>query len=202
MSLPEIPKWTSRSLQGLAYWLGYQDALGVSTRLSEGAIATEVLKQMSFHRDKNMIIEPEVLYRHIPELEESKKRTDTNIRADLVIAFNKRADKRIPHILGSVEAVIEIKHNRSQKRKIYKDIDRMSNQGASSNGRVRGFLLYASLSTTPRFVDENGTARNVKIETTDSGTRYKVRRVCKALPKADKKKDLIPGHYAILIEVI
>jgi hypothetical protein len=203
MSLAKIPAWAEGTLQGLAFWLGYQDALGIGSRLSEGAIATEFLHLMRVHSDSDKIVEPEVMYRHIRELD--SKEALRNIRADFVVANQERAQRNLPYPKNAVEDIVEVKHGRSTSREILKDIDRIGKYLKSCNWTVRGFLLFAQLRGRPRmFTDHDGSALR-KIEVSNQNTRFKVRRVCRAVSRIPGRKGLdaaATGNYAVLIEVV
>jgi len=202
MALTSIPNWTSRALQGLAYWLGYQDAYGIGERLSEGAIATEFLRLMVAHKDPGRVLEPEVMYRHIPEFTKKPSLRNSRIRADLVVANEARRSRYTAFPQGSIEAVIEVKHGRSQKAKVLEDIDMLGDHLKFAKWSIRGFLLYASVSKMPFFVDEDGGGRKTKIEHTEKGTRYKVRRVCRAISRISNSTAGPRGNYALIVEVL
>ena len=201
MGLEDIPKWASPALQGLAFWLGYQHAYGIAERLSEGAIATEFLRLMVAHCDSNRALESEVLYRHVPEVAFQRKSIGSCDRADLVVATTRRKARNLAFPPASVEAIIEVKHNRSQFAKVWEDIDRLGQQRKLSKARIRCFLIYASVAKRPRFTDDSGAATS-RIATSPCGTRYKIRRVCRATSRIPSKNPDASGHYAILIEVI
>ena len=204
MGLPDIPTWASPALQGLAFWLGYQDAYGIAANLSEGAIATEFLRLMVAHRDPGRVLEPEVLYRHVAELSGSARLRASPERADLVIARLRRADRRRPYPAGAIEALIEVKHSRSQISRVWEDIDFLAEQRTFSGSTIRGFLIYASLGKRPtHFTNEKGAAPpGARLQHTPNGSRYKIRRVCRATARIPKDNIGAAGHYALMIEVV
>jgi hypothetical protein len=196
-----IPDWAAPALQGLAYWLGSQDSLGLAANVSEGAIAWELMRQVFTYRLPNRHIEAEAFYRHIPELSQQQNREASRTRADLVIAKNARPDRRASYSVGDVEAVIEIKHNRSRKDLVWQDIDYLAQQRAA-HPELRAFLVYASIDERPsEFTDETGASITPRNRKTPNGSRYRVRRVCRATSRIPSKNKLARGHYAVLIEV-
>lgn len=203
MGLDDIPNWASPALQGLAFWLGYQHAYGIGNHLSEGAIATEFQRLMVAHREGGRALEPEVMYRHVPELAANPAIRESRARADLIVSHNGRSDRSRPYPAGAVEALIEVKHNRSQIAKVWEDIDFLGEQRAFSPG-IRAFLIYASVGKRPtHFTDDTGAAPSgARIQQTTNGTRYKIRRVCRATSRIPQTNTLASGHYALMIEVI
>lgn len=199
-TLDPIPSWSSRALRGLAFWLGYQDAYGIASHLSEGAIATEFLRLALAH-GQGRVYEPEVMYRDIEELSQESVFTGSARRADLVVARDKRRDQEANYPNGTVEAIIEIKHGRSLKPKVFEDLDRLGTVVRLAP-RIRGFLLYASVSGCRQFVDAWGTGRRSKILSTDEGTLYKVRRVCRAVSRFSHVENEPAGHFAVLVEAL
>jgi len=201
--LPDIPNWASPALQGLTYWLGSQHALGLAANISEGAIAWELSRLLFAHRDAKRILEAEVLYRHIPELNVRGQLETSLDRADLVIANRARPSRDEPYALGCVEALIEIKHSRSQKRLVWQDIDFLGAQRQASRKRVRAFMIYASVNQRPAdFTDGSGAAVKPRNRNSpNQQTPYRVRRVCRATSRIPSQNSGAIGHYAVLIEV-
>jgi hypothetical protein len=196
-----IPDWAAPSLQGLAYWLGSQYSLGLAANISEGAIAWELLRQVFTHRMLPRHLEAEVFYRHIPEFRHTGVARNSRERADLVIATAVRADRTASYLPGDVEAVVEIKHSRSRKDLVWQDIDYLAERRANSPG-VRAFLIYASINERPRdFTNAEGAAITPRNRQTPSGSKYRVRRVCRATKIIPAKNKSATGHYAVLIEV-
>lgn len=104
---------------------------------------------------------------------------------------------------GAVEAIIEVKHNRSQFSKVLEDIDFLGRQRRQGGASIRGFLIYASVSERPaQFTDPFGAAPGHRVITSPLGTRYKVRRVCRATSRIPSRNEGAFGHYAVLLEVI
>jgi len=200
--LPSNPDWASPALQGLTYWLGSQHALGLAANISEGAIAWELSRLLFAHRDDKRVLESEVLYRDIPEFAGDSSLVGSLQRADLAISRRKRKDRDSPYREGDVEAVLEIKHNRSQKWLLWKDIDRLGRRRATSK-RIRAFLIYASVNERPaEFTQDGGAAIKPRTRNSPSGaTKYRVRRVCRATARIPEQNLTAVGHYAILIEV-
>jgi hypothetical protein len=199
--LAPIPDWAAPALQGLAYWLGSQHALGLAANISEGAIAWELIRQVFTHRLAGRYVEAEVFYRHIPEVNPEPGALESNERADLVITKAPRPDRSTAFGEHDVEAVIEIKHSRSRKDLVWTDIDFLAAQ-RSRHPELRAFLIYASLDERPEdFTESNGAAMDPRDARTKLGSRYRVRRVCRATQIIPSNNKHAKGHYAVLIEV-
>jgi hypothetical protein len=196
--LPPIPEWAAPSLQGLAYWLGSQYTLGLAANISEGAIAWELSRLLFTHRKDGRLLEAEVFYRDIPEL---NIEADSS-RADLVITKRARADRTVSFESGDIEAIIEIKHNRSAKLLVWRDIDFLGAQRKTTK-EIRAYLIYTSINARPNeFTGEDGSAITPRTRQTPKGTRYRVRRVCRATKIIPRNNENATGHYAVLIEVV
>lgn len=196
-----IPAWAAPSLQGLAYWLGSQYSLGLAANISEGAIAWELMRQVFTHRIPARYLEAEVFYRHIPEFVATGVPKNSRDRADLVISTAVRADRTASYAAGDIEAVIEIKHSRSRKDLVWQDIDYLADRRAK-NPAVRAFLIYASINERPEdFTNPDGSSIIPRNRQTPKGSRYRVRRVCRATKIIPSKNKNATGHYAVLIEI-
>lgn len=196
-----IPDWAAPALQGLAYWLGSQHELRLAANISEGAIAWELMRQVFTHRIAERYLEAEVFYRHIPELSQDGGLSDSRARADLIITNVERANRSASYAVGNVEAVIEIKHNRSRKDLVWEDIDFLAKQ-RSKHPELRAFLIYASINERPEyFTNEKGAGITSKTQSTPNGSRYRVRRVCRATKMIPMNNKRAVGHYAVLVEV-
>lgn len=199
--LPSIPDWAAPSLQGLAYWLGSQNTMGLAANISEGAIAWELSRLVFTHRTPGRFLEAEVQYRHVPELNAQQQLARSRERADLVIANVTRSDRGISYQPGEVEAIIEVKHNRSRKQLVWEDIDYLGEQRMKSKD-IRSFLIYTSVNERPdEFTDKLGAAILPRNRKTPNQTSYRIRRVCRATQRIPGKNKNAIGHYAVLIEV-
>jgi hypothetical protein len=199
--LAPIPDWAAPALQGLAYWLGSQHSSGLASNISEGAIAWELMRQVHTHRLPLRVLEAEVFYRHIPEFLMGGMPDDARYRADLVIATESRTDRALSYAPGQVEAVIEIKHSRSRKTLVWEDIDYLAERRVS-NPSVRAFLIYATIDVRPEdFTNPDGSAITPRDQKTPGGSKYRVRRVCRATQRIPSQNRKALGHYAVLIEV-
>jgi hypothetical protein len=201
-ALPPIPDWASPSLQGLAYWLGSQYSFGLAANVSEGAIAWAFNTLVFAHRTQGRHLEAEVQYRHIPELNRRGSLASSRERADLVLANVVRADRGKAYGSGEVEAIIEIKHNRSRKALVWEDIDYLGEQ-RRKNRSIRAFLIYASINDRPEeFTDLSGASPNQRNWLTpNKETNFRIRRVCRATHRIPSQNKLAVGHYAVLVEV-
>ena len=200
-TVPPIPDWAGPALQGLAYWLGSQHSLGLAANVSEGAIAWELMRQVFTYRLPDRHIEAEVFYRHIPELNQQQQLAKSRERADLVVTNARRSDRGASYGMGEIEAVIEIKHNRSRKDLVWQDIDYLARQRAA-HPELRAFLICATIYERPdEFTDDTGASITPRNRKTPNGSRYRVRRVCRATSRIPSKNKSARGHYAVLIEV-
>jgi len=198
---PRIPSWAGPALQGLSYWLGSQHCARLAGNVSEGAIAWELMRLVHTHRDDGRFLEAEVLYRHVPELNEGAV-NGSNERADLVIANTRRADRTESYRRGEVEAVIEIKHNRSRKSLVWADLDYLAERRSKCR-TIRAFFIYASIDERPsEFTNRDGSSITPRNQLTPSKKHgFKVRRTCRATQIIPGKNGKAKGHYSILIEV-
>ena len=97
--------------------------------------------------------------------------------------------------------MIEVKHSRSRKSLVWQDIDFLAERRAS-NPAVRAFLIYASVNERPTdFTNTDGSAITPRNCETPTGSKYRVRRVCRATKIIPSKNKGATGHYAVLIEV-
>jgi hypothetical protein len=200
-TIAAIPEWAAPALQGLAFWLGSQHSLGLASNISEGAITWELMRQLFTHRSSARFLEAEVFYRHIPEFRATGVAPTSRERADLAIARATRKDRATSYGTGEVEAVIEVKHSRSRKDLVWQDIDYLSERRAK-NPAVRTFLIYASINERPTdFTNPDGSSVTPRSRETPNGSRYRVRRVCRATKLIPSKNKNASGHYAVLIEV-
>jgi len=169
--------------------------------MSEGAICAELGRLIFAHRDANTVLEPEVLYRHIPGLVgiQSSART----RVDLVLSSQSRASREESYPKGSVHTVIEVKHRQSPLSLVWEDLDYLGNALARSRYSIRGFLIYGSEGQRPTpFTGPNGAALKPRVQETNAGVRYKVRRVCRSVARIPKEGAADTANYAILLEVL
>ena len=200
--LPPVPAWSSPALQGLAYWLGSQSSFGLDANISEGAITWTLGTLLFAHRDMGLHLESEVMYRHIPEYRTNAAVRRSRARADIVLATTRRTARTEPFGLGEVQAVIEVKHNRSLMGLVWEDVNYLGARRSDSKA-IRTFVIYASVNQRPLlFTDELGAAMNPRNARTEAGTLYRVRQVRRATHKIPRRNKDAVGHYAILIEVI
>jgi hypothetical protein len=159
------------------------------------------MRQIFIYRLPKRHIEAEVFYRHIPELNQQQQLAKSKERADFVIANTRRADRRVAYGLGEIEAIVEIKHNRSRKDLVWLDIDHLATQRIA-HPKLRAFLVYATIHERPdEFTDVTGASITPRNRKTPNGSRYRVRRVCRATSRVPSRNKSAIGHYAVLIEV-
>lgn len=197
----QLPSWGKPTLQGLAFWVGYQEAYYRDYPLSEGAIVGEACNLIRANLNKEKRLLCEVMFKRLVP---SGCKTDWGQkRCDLVIALPK-ADK-VPasqNLAKYVEIVIEVKREKAPNKDIEADLHRLGQYLQDQNKQCRAFLLLVSQRALPSdFVDErSGTASKKEFTIPDSSNTYKVRRVCKASPTFSEKKRA-SANYACLIEV-
>lgn len=90
---------------------------------------------------------------------------------------------------------------RSRKDLLWQDIDYLAAQ-RSQHPEIRAFLIYATINERPdEFTDSAGASKTPRNRKTRKGSRYRVRRVCRATQRIPSKNKSASGHYAVLIEV-
>ena len=194
--------WASNSLQGLAYWLGFQDSYGIDAEINEGSIALVFTTLLLANRATDSHVETEVMYKYIPEYSSNDDVSNRKHRADIVLAKKRRQNLSSPYLLHDVQFVIEIKHIKSSIHLVWDDIDYLGNRKKDCNN-IRAFLLYASINKRPKhFTLKTGAAKRSKQFTPTNQTPFKVRRACRSTSKIPCYNKMADGHYAILIEVL
>lgn len=176
----DLRHWTDPLLQGLAFWLGYEQQITRNYKLTEGAIFAEAVKLIRANLYKNEKLHTEKMYRELGVKDFGQQ------RVDLVVSNE-----------DGLIAVLEVKRNIKDFRLIIKDFERLRALN-SQHKNTKCFLLFASQGVRPkRFVNEKGTANNIDF----IGKNYiaHVRRVCKATSTFRSKEK---AHYVCLIEVL
>lgn len=192
-----LPDWSSRLLQGLAYWVAYKNMVFPDYPLREAAIIAEATSLLYVNIYK-LSINCEVMYKDLIGLER-KKFSST----DEEKVFNDFKDslgaKRIDIIVNNKEknnledCLIEVKRilndNVLEENEIEDDVDRLANYlKFTSNKNARGFVLIVSQDDIPRkFVTDSFMARKAIGKddffwTIKGNNKYRVRMVRKAIP--------------------
>ena len=200
MPEPEkIPDWTVRSLQSLAFWIGWSHARYSRWPLSEGAMVAEMQAAVATFLPSDLVALAEV-----PTTEVVRNASDVITRGgriDLLIV-KRDEDGRCPgkrQLAEHANVVVEVKRSQASWAEIAKDIDRLAEIAAKLPAGGRCFLVVCSEGGQKRcakiFSSEN-TARNGKFQT--SQAVYRTRRVLSASPSAKESRD---AHLVALVEV-
>ncbi len=134
------PSWAERTLQGLAFWMGYKKQLYGNHPIPEAAIVTELLSLLYIDTDRNEELFSEVKY------------------SDIITAYPEK--RRADIVLKSKEAVsvIEVKRGYLSNQKLDKDFYKLASLH-KSNPELRCFMVLACEQTRPsRFITEKGVA--------------------------------------------
>lgn len=154
----EPPAWLKDALQGLAFWMGYRQALYRHYPLSEGAIVAQACSLIQANLPDDRHLYPEVMYKKLqPEKtgKEQKGQKDQT-RADLVIckySLEKHVNRKNYESIDSysnlskqVEYIFECKRASAGKKEIGDDFIKLYNllQKLPEGHSVRAFLLVIS----------------------------------------------------------
>jgi hypothetical protein len=189
------PRWITRPLQGITFWIGHRRSLYSGYPLPEAALVAELCNIIFTHKESDQVLKCEVQYASLLSREvEPNDYMTAKARADIVI-YRKAARKKAE---PQPEVVIEVKRSKASAKQINNDLLRLA-EVKRQHPNIKAYLIVVSESHRPaRFVDSNGFAitRTYRIPTTNQ--LYRVRRVAKAA-SAFTKKDT--AQYACLIEV-
>ncbi len=207
----ELPEWSGKVLQGLAYWIGYQKQYFKNYPIREGEMVGETLKLLSSKLDSHYRLDAEVTLKKLCADWNKKKE-----RVDIVISEKAKKKEDFDYRSG-MHYVIEVKRNEADAKEIAKDLKRMAKLlSMTDNKEVRCFLLFVSQDGRPdEYVGKTGRAsrKNIKIDGYDDHVA-RVRQVKKALDKfyiykkdenniKRKTYDIADkAHYVCLIEVV
>jgi len=182
MKRNKLPNWVDSTLEGLAYWLGYNHELFHQYPLSEGAITAEVLRLISRKLEGPERVDCEVMIKNIigNGLGFNQERVDIVIKNE-----------------GIIIAAIEVKRYQATRAMIDSDLHRLS-EIKRNTPDISCFLLLASEKKRPKeFVNESG--ESIKKLEMDYPFKVAVRRVCKA---GSSFRNYDAANYACLIEVM
>lgn len=191
-----IPAWLNRACQGLAFWVGYNHSKYPHHPLTEGAIAAEARNLIMANLSQPKYLMAEVYYTRLWRVKRSS-RIDDQTRADLVVIKSKLPSFSGVSCIGkSVDAVIEIKRWGVSTKLIEEDLKRLSNALKHLPKETKGYLIIVAQSGRPsKYLNPKGTAHR-RVLITDSGKRYRVRRICKAEGSFKGKSH----HYVCVLE--
>lgn len=176
----DLHHWADPLLQGLAFWLGYEQQITRNYELTEGAIFAEAVKLIRANLYKNEKLHTEKMYKDLGLKNYGQE------RVDIVVSDED----------GLISAM-EVKRNIKDFRLIKKDFERLMTL-KRRHKESKCFLLLVSQSVRPkRYVNDKGTAN--KIDFIGKDYIAHVKRVCKASSTFRSKAK---AHYVCLIEVL
>ena len=182
MKRNKLPSWVDSTLEGLAYWLGYNHELFHQYPLTEGAITAEVLRLISRRLKGPEAVDCEVMIKNMigNGLGFNQERVDIVIKSE-----------------GVIVAAIEVKRYQTTKAMIDSDLHRLSEIKKNAPD-ISCFLLLASEKRRPKeFVNDSGESMN-KLDK-EYPFNVAVRRVCKA---GSSFRNFDTANYACLLEVM
>lgn len=193
-----IPAWLNRACQGLAFWVGYNHSKYPHHPLSEGAIAAEARNLIMANLSPPKYLMAEVYYTRLWRVKRSSRIADQT-RADLVVVKSKHPSFSGVSCIGkNVDAVLEIKRWGVSAKLIEEDINRLYNALRHLPNTAKGYLMIvAQIGRPKKYMKSDGTADRREF-TTDSGKKYRVRRVCRAEGSTKGKS----RHYVCVLEAL
>jgi hypothetical protein len=193
MAIETVQKCIIDSLQGLAFWVGYQNEVSRHHKLPEGAIVAELRRLINEKVRAGLRVECEVLYSQLINTGYWEKKA----LADIAIT-DVSAEEKI------TLALIEVKRLKSSDHEINMDLIKIGLFKKESPS-TRTFLAIIGQARLPeKWVDANGNGRKgvekIEVHGVKNGqVRYKVLRVLKAASSFESKNS---ASYCCLIEVI
>ena len=195
----KLPYWSEKTLQGLAYWIGYRNCYYFDHPLTEGAIIAETCSLIYSHLSENERLLAEIMYKNLIN-DKSNDLTTNHTRADLVI-INTRKYKRKENISNIVNCIIEVKRAEAGKKLIIEDIKRLHNAlNYNDNLDVRAFLIVVSQSRINLPIANSSGCANRKFSEITQGIPCNIIRLCKATSSFNKD-NIKRAKYACIIEV-
>ena len=195
-ALQPLPKWAPRSLQALAYWIGWSHERYPHWPLSEGAMVAEAQALIASFAPCEMAVMAEV---QVSELLNEKNVDVRSGRVDLVIA--KRENGRRParsQLLNTASELIEVKRAQTPWSEIERDLVRLARLLHHSLVARRAFLILgceAGKVPSPRFVKEGLAIRK---QGEFSGGTFRTRRVWAVSPSRGRTRT---AHIVTVVEV-
>lgn len=196
MRLP--PKWLSKSLQGLAFWVGHRCSIYSDWELSEGALVGELCNLIHAHLNDDFSLRCEQAFSKFVPSGVSRVGIGERARVDLSIwksHVNPEGKRKRSPVFA-----IEVKRASAPVRKIEEDLRRLAAIVEETEG-VRAVLCVISERKLPkRFVNSKTGYRKrgvTPIKTTNSS--YQVIGVVRA---SAYQKSIERNHYCCAIEVL
>lgn len=212
------PAYLERTLQSLAFWIGYQDSRIPANRLDtahrhrgpdsrelfEGAISDELIRLIHAHTQKCIVLPEQAYARLVPIVAASFG----DSRADIVIANRANEGRLAAETLAdNVASIIEIKRATASTKEIRGDLCRLHRFLTHTHAaEARAFLVLVAQGHVPRrfgkdapYVNQdNGLATKGPYHVPNSDITYRVRRLLKAATSFNNSKR---AHYVLLLEV-
>ena len=198
-TLPERQRWLEKALQGLAFWIGHRQSLFSSYPLTEGALIGEACNLMQANLPHDLVLLPEIMYRHLVPIARSIEGVTGQSRADLVLC-DRGADRveRNGNVSGLVRFVIEVKRGSAPNSEIDSDLRRLHNYLKSAVPQARALLLVVAESGAPARFVKSGKSYLGKHAIPGTTGHFRVRRTVKAAASFSGRET---AHYVSLIEV-
>jgi len=195
MRMDRIPSWTSRSLQALAYWIGWSHERYHLWPRSEAAIVGEAQALIAARLPESLVARAEVSTK---ELVSAKAGPLRKGRVDLVVFVrgHKRTSKSNEHSRFA-RALVEIKRGQAPWSAIEKDLVRLAAICRNLPKSCRAFLVVGCEAgrVSKKLIKKGRAVRSMGSFT---GGRFKTRRVWAASPSLKRTSS---AHYVALVEV-
>lgn len=199
MNMERIPSWTERSLQSLAYWIGWTHERYPFWPLSEGSMVAEARAAIAARLDSSQAAIAEVATQNLVPAAAAAELDLRNGRVDLVIV--QRINGKIPdesQIRCTARALIEIKRGQASWTEIDKDLNRLAKIVGKLKIGTRAFLIVGcEHGNAPKEFVRNGVAIRGRHPVTDG--MYIVRRVWRANPA---RISIRAASMVVLVEVV
>ena len=203
MSLPTRQEWAERSLQGLTFWIGYQQARYEGDPLTEGPLVAELRSLLHANRPSGTLVQTERLYRELLPPGKKVELLKGDVRADLVIANESILAAAQGQLTPHLTFLIEAKRASESQARINKDMCRLHEAlTLSDRSDLRAWLFLISESKPPtKYVTEAGTSKQGPFDIPGLKEKgwYVVRKSCKASSRFETRDE---AHYACLIEIL
>jgi hypothetical protein len=191
-SLPALPGWSRKALQGIIYWIGHRRSLYDEYPLGESAFVAELCNLIFAHLNKPDVLRCEVQYRELAKGQELPPAVfGRRARADIVIMDGDEED-------ASPKFIIEVKRGCAPTREINADLRRLAEIARLTRGCRTMLFIVAEARRLDRFVTPEGQSVRGPFSIPDDAGHYRVRRTFKAA-HAFKARD--SAQYASLLEV-
>ena len=171
----EIPRWASRALQGITYWIGHRRCLYRNYPLGESAIVAEICNLIYANLSDQDELTCEIQYTDLIRGKATPTILTGRARADLVIADQ---SKTAPEI--DPKFIIEVKRATAARAQVDLDLRRLA-EAHSRHPTARTFLFVVAEAGRPkRFVTELGASVRGMQTIPETRAYFRVRRTWKA----------------------